>query len=371
MPSKTKSSHHHHQQQQHHNNYHQKQRNSPSPKKSIINKLSPSEIDRNKLQNSHYITNLSPKLSLEQKLIKTTEIIPSTIENILPSLTTTTTSSGIPMPRQLNLYQQSNMNSHHMSSSSSSSSSKIKESPTKMERVPYINYPIQNQSTLDNHSINNTTCHMNMNSIDNTYQTTNIQPHRSHSINSISTSTIQPLMSSYLHDTRRYMTGNSIFEQRTNQQQQQHVQPTQQTHQSHHQTIPLQSNSHIIKTGIPYSNDTNIICSTVNQSIPIGLPPPPPPIPLTQYTQIHNHPSNNNAVISRRVRIQEPNQAQNVSNHQSMHSVQQVNKTSLVTKTRQEMNATTTTTSSSSNSTPSNLTYKYLPNISSQTPNGK
>lgn len=246
-------------------------------------------------------------------------------------------------------------------------------------------------------------------------------------------------MSNYLHDTRRYMTGNSIFEQRTDQQQ--HFQPTRQTHQSHHQTIPLQSNSHIIKTGIPYSNDTNIICSTVNQSIPIGLPPPP--LPLTQCTQIHNHQSTvniqqyspiiqpfvppisyrpatqapnsnfmsvthcnyssvtnaaptvaitttttttttttistingittttiinkNNAVISRRVRIQETNQAQNVSNHQSMHSVQQVNKTSLITKTRQEMNAATT----SSSSTSTNLTYKYLPNISSQTQNGK
>ncbi|XP_018652802.1 hypothetical protein Smp_164630 [Schistosoma mansoni] len=470
------------------------------------------------------------------------------------------------MPRQFNLYQQSNMNSYHMSSSSSSSSSKIKESPTKLDRILYLNSPSQNQSTIDNHSMNNTTYNnnnLNISSIDNTYQTTNIQPRitlsqyyhttqkqypyynqsitsmnklsgnnnhttsnttnnntttittpmtihqpntnqtlkhittsqeissssssstnyapplpppplphhhnhhshhqqqqhqhhpiqhpntfisgtnefqhpmipeRSHSINPISSSTTQPLMSNYLHDTRRYMTGNSIFEQRPNPQHQ--FQPTQQTHQS---------NSHIIKTGISYSNDTNVICSTVNQSVPMGLPPPPPPS-FTQYTQIHNHPSNiniqqytpiiqpfvppisyrpaaqapnsnfmpishcnysnvtniaptvamttttittttistingittttttvnkNNAVINRRVRIQESSsQAQNLSNHQSMHSIQQMNTT---TKTRQEMNVTTTTTATatSSGGAPNNLTYKHLPNMSSQTQNVK
>uniref|UniRef100_A0A5K4F440 Calponin-homology (CH) domain-containing protein n=1 Tax=Schistosoma mansoni TaxID=6183 RepID=A0A5K4F440_SCHMA len=518
----------------HHNN--QKQRNSPSPKKPTINKLSPSE-------NKFSTGNTSP-----------------------PSSSTSSPLSGIPMPRQFNLYQQSNMNSYHMSSSSSSSSSKIKESPTKLDRILYLNSPSQNQSTIDNHSMNNTTYNnnnLNISSIDNTYQTTNIQPRitlsqyyhttqkqypyynqsitsmnklsgnnnhttsnttnnntttittpmtihqpntnqtlkhittsqeissssssstnyapplpppplphhhnhhshhqqqqhqhhpiqhpntfisgtnefqhpmipeRSHSINPISSSTTQPLMSNYLHDTRRYMTGNSIFEQRPNPQHQ--FQPTQQTHQS---------NSHIIKTGISYSNDTNVICSTVNQSVPMGLPPPPPPS-FTQYTQIHNHPSNiniqqytpiiqpfvppisyrpaaqapnsnfmpishcnysnvtniaptvamttttittttistingittttttvnkNNAVINRRVRIQESSsQAQNLSNHQSMHSIQQMNTT---TKTRQEMNVTTTTTATatSSGGAPNNLTYKHLPNMSSQTQNVK
>ncbi|KAH8857727.1 Neuron navigator 2 [Schistosoma japonicum] len=320
-PSKTKSI--------HQQNHHQKQRNSPSPKISAPNKISPSDTEKSKFQNSYFLTNLPPKSLLE----KTTNISTST-GSISPS--------GIPMPRQLNLNQHSNTNLHNISSSSSS---RTKESPTKIDRMPYLNFPPQSQPTVDNHVIvnhpvNNITCSNsnNMNNNENIYNTNvhsralsqyqNLQKHyvnstnyeqaattgklhsnvhssvmhntgntnhtpiitfqcpavtsdRSHSINPLSPSTIQSSVSNYLHDTRRYMKGNSLSEQKNNHCQL--FQPLQQ--QPQHQTMPPQLNSHIIKTGIPYSpNDVNIPCSTADPPQPPG-----PPQPIYPYAQIHSN----------------------------------------------------------------------------------
>ncbi|KAK4468123.1 hypothetical protein MN116_008290, partial [Schistosoma mekongi] len=525
-PSKTKSIH------------HQKQRNSPSPKISALNKISPSDTEKSKIQNSYFLTNLPPKSLLE----KTTTISTST-GSISPS--------GIPMPRQLNLNQHSNTNLHNMSSSSSP---RTKESPTKIDRNPYLNFPPQSQPIVDNHVIvshpvNNITCsnnNNNMSSNENTYNTnvysralgqyqnlpkhyvssTNCEqaattgklhsnihssvmhntgninnapminvhpqanqyfkqlttpqeisshinyppvppPHRhhyqhhhrdhsdsqtnslkpgtngcpavtsdrSHSINPLSPSTIQSSMSNYIYDTRRCMTGNSLFEQKNTQCQQ--FQPLQQ--QSQHQTMTPQSNSHVIKTGIPYSpNDVNIPCSTANPPRPPGQPPP-----IHPYTQIHNNPSNvnmqhtyspfiqpfvppisyrpatqapgsnfspvlhynypivptthlvgttttsdtstiltttaatttamkNDVVVSRRGKIHEITQVHNSSIHQPEQSKHQAVTTEpIVIKTRPEMNVSVVTTTTTASNTKNNLEHRYPPYILSQTQNGE
>ncbi|TNN11530.1 Neuron navigator 2, partial [Schistosoma japonicum] len=452
-PSKTKSI--------HQQNHHQKQRNSPSPKISAPNKISPSDTEKSKLQNSYFLTNLPPKSLLE----KTINISTST-GSISPS--------GIPMPRQLNLNQHSNTNLHNISSSSSS---RTKESPTKIDRMPYLNFPPQSQPTVDNHVIvnhpvNNITCSNsnNMNNNENIYNTNvhsralsqyqNLQKHyvnstnyeqaattgklhsnvhssvmhntgntnhtpiitvhpqanqyfkqlttpqeisshinyppvppphrhhyqhhhrdhsdnqtnslkpgtnvfqcpavtsdRSHSINPLSPSTIQSSVSNYLHDTRRYMKGNSLSEQKNNHCQL--FQPLQQ--QPQHQTMPPQLNSHIIKTGIPYSpNDVNIPCSTADPPQPPG-----PPQPIYPYAQIHSNPSNVNMQHTYSPFIQPF--VPPISYQQSKH--QAATTGSMVTKTRPEMNVAIVTTTATAVSTTNNLEHRYPPYISSQTQN--
>ncbi|CAH8535018.1 unnamed protein product [Schistosoma turkestanicum] len=596
--SKSKSSHHH----SHHHHHNQKQGNSPSPKHSTTNKIKP--------DNSYFLSNLSPKLFVEQKTSPTTtlptpsstttaKIISTSTGNI--STSPSSTSSGIPMPRHFNLYQQqSTMHTQHpiaspsssLSSSSASMSSalKMKESPTRCDRIPpYLNVPPHNQSIFDhslimNHTTTttNTTTTPTMSSIDSAYQTTNphlrtsinqyyhttpksyinpiinhdqsiismnklsgnilqtttnpmnatqsmmkpiptttttitttqeitshmnypppLPPHHSYhhhhhppphhhqqqqhhhhqqqqpqySIQHANTfipgvnehptttsehslATMHPTSSNYLHDARRYTSGNGVVEQRVNQQQHHHLQQQHQQ-QQHFQSIQQTyhrstTSSHNTKTSIPpySSNDTcPTTTTTMNQSV-CGAPPAPPtqihnpayhhvqhtytpiiqpfvpPIsyrpatqamnlnfmPITQpynYMGVTSSPpvvatmsstspntttttttmthsntivNKNNPVVSRRARIHETNQTHNASSHQSSHSIQQTSSTVLVAKTKPDTNVTsttstpTTTTTTSTTSTipttsvttmPTNLTYKYLPYMSCQTPHLK